>query len=132
VRYLGNYTDPILVSEGLTVHINLTGYKYSGGLVEYSTLEAMDAGSYCLAPTHVSNGRFSMATIDLENPPGGVKTALKDVPLLKTVAEKVDTLMESALDGNHEEAVRFNREVIRDYNDPKKVATLFLEGAFGQ
>ena len=132
VRYLGNYTDPILVCEGLTVHINLTGYKYSGGLVEYSTLEAMDAGSYCMAPKHVANERFSMATIDLENPPGGVKTALKNTELLKSVAETVDTLMESALDGNHEEAVRYNREVIRDYNDPKKVATLFLEGAFGE
>lgn len=130
VRYLGNYTDPVLVSESLAVHVNLTGYKYSGDLVEYSTLEAMDAGSLCIAPSHVSNTRFSMNEITLQNPPGTPKSALKDEELLRFIGGQIDFTMESALAGHNDEAVFYNREVMRDYNDPKKVAKMFIEGAF--
>jgi hypothetical protein len=130
VRYLGNYTDPVLVCESLAVHVNLTGYKYSGDLVEYSTLEAMDAGSLCIAPSHVSNTRFSMNEIKLQNPPGTPKSALKDEELLRFIGSQIDFTMESALAGHNDEAVFYNRNVMRDYNDPKKVAKMFIEGAF--
>lgn len=129
VRYLGNYTDPVATCGRLTVHVNLTGWKYSGGLVEYSTLEAMDAGSLCIMPEHVSDSRYKAMTIDLTNPPGGVATTLKSDALLHTVAADVDELL--AADASFPEwradTVRHNRAQLRAISDPAIIADRILQ-----
>lgn len=133
VRYLGNYTDAVGVGERLAVHVNLTGYKYSGGLVEYTTLEAMDAGSICITTEHVSDDRFQTLRINLLNPPGSPPTAAKNTELLHEVAKNINGALAFALHGDSDTRQMFveaNREAIREVNSPRKVAETFLQKAF--
>lgn len=133
VRYLGNYTDPVRVCDRLAVHVNLTGFKYSGGLVEYSTLEALDSGAICITPNHVSDDRFQTLRIDVENPPGGIATAKKSTQLLEDLAKNINGALAFAMNGDptvRQASIEHNREAIREVNSAKKVAKTFLEGAF--
>lgn len=139
VRYLGSYTDAVGVAERLSVHVNLTGFKFSGGLVEYSTLEAMDAGCVCVAPKHVSApGIFETLEVAIENPPGSPTAALKQPELLTTVAESITAATSFATSKSSDvetlkcEMVERNRESLRSYNSPRAVAEKFIEGAFGK
>lgn len=133
VRYLGNYTNAVDVCERLAVHVNLTGYKYSGGLVEYTTLEALDAGCISITTEHVSDDRFQTLRIDLENPPGSPSTAIKDTELLETIGNNVNGALAFALHGDPEirqSMVEANREALREVNSAKTVAETFIQGAF--
>jgi hypothetical protein len=129
VRYLGNYTDPIATASRLGVHVNLTGFKYSGGLVEFSTLEAMDAGSLCITPDHVSDDRFRTSRIGVLNPPGSVGSTKKNPEIVDQVAQAIIPLQEFAVSGSraHREIVEHNREQIREISDPAKIAAQVLE-----
>lgn len=138
VRYLGNYTDPVAVSERLAVHVNLTGYKFSGGLVEYSTLEAMDAGSFCIVPPHVHDSRFMLQKFELENPPGTPNAALKQPELLQRLATTINEQLEyatttdpSIMHGN-DTMREINRNAIREVNNPATIAQTFIDGAFSK
>lgn len=131
VRYLGNYTDPVYTATRLGVHVNLTGYKFSGGLVEFSTLEAMDAGSLCITPNHVSDDRYKTMRIDIENPPGSMKSALERTD----VAEQVGATIAQLLDAGdthpdwRQDTVHHNRKMLRWINDPKMIAQGMIEAA---
>lgn len=130
VRYLGNYTDPVSTAGRLGVHVNLTGFKYSGGLVEFSTLEAMDAGSLCITPDHVSDGRYRTSRVGIVNPPGSIKATQKDLSVVDTVAQAISPIQEFILSGNytaHQQIVEHNREQIRQISDPAKIAAQVLE-----
>jgi len=133
VRYLGNYTDAVAVSKRLSVHVNLTGLKYSGGLVEYSTLEAIDAGTVCITPMHVSDDRIQTVKFNLDNPPGGVSTAKKNTQLLHEVADVINVSLAWVLHGDRHSvysSVEFNRQAISQINNPATVAQTFLDGVF--
>lgn len=55
VRYLGDYDQPDQVRwDRATVHVNLSGARHSVGHLEYSTLEALDAGLRAVVPDHVN------------------------------------------------------------------------------
>lgn len=131
VRYLGNYVDPVGTCARLGVHVDLTAKKYSGGLVEFVTLEAMDAGSVCITPPHVSDpANFRTLVLDwFVNPPGSVTSAVKDPDTTLRVA----TAIKQALSFQdqpyevHRDLVRHNRESVRRVNDPKVIAERVLE-----
>lgn len=127
VRYLGNYTDPVGIASRLGTHVNLTGLKYSGGLVEFSTLEAMDAGSLCITPDHVSDSRYRTSRVQLVNPPGSIKSTQKDLSVVENVAATVAAVSEYASTGAQQEIVEHNRTMIREISDPVKIATQVLE-----
>ena len=127
VRYLGNYTDPVGVSARLGVHVNLTGFKYSGGLVEFSTLEAMDAGSLCITPGHVSDDRYRTSRVDITNPPGSIKSTQKDLGLVEDIAKIVGSVSDYAVTGAQREIVEHNREQIRAISDPTTIAARILD-----
>ena len=132
MRYLGNYTDPVGVAARLSVHVNLTGFKYSGGLVEFSTLEAMDAGSMCITPSHVSDGRYRTKVIDIANPPGAMKSSLAATDVMKSVGESISQIQQFAVHGDAETRrgiVEHNRECIRTINSPSLIAQRIFEEA---
>jgi glycosyltransferase involved in cell wall biosynthesis len=135
VRYLGSYTDALAVAERLSVHVNLTGLKFSGGLVEFSTLEAMDAGAICITTPQTSKPEvFDTFEFDLENPPGTPTSAAKQPRLTWNLAQRISEVLEFATEDpeNRDELVRHNRDALRDYNNPTSVARTFLFGAFDQ
>ena len=129
VRYLGNYVDPVGVASRLGVHVNLTGYKYSGGLVEFSTLEAMDAGSLCVTPNHVSDDRYRTSRVGVTDPPGTLKAAEKIPDVIHDVAARIDSVSAFAATNapGHAEIVQHNREMLRQISDPAMIAARILE-----
>lgn len=130
VRYLGNYTDPVGVCSRLGVHIDLTGKKYSGGLTEYVTMEAIDAGSVCITPPHVYNPDYRTFLLEgFTDPPGSVKTALKDPTCSNMVRDavlKCFTWMDQP-EEVHREMVDHNREMLAKNAAPATIASRVLE-----
>lgn len=126
VRYLGNYIDPVETCSRLSIHVNLTGYKFSGGLVEFSTLEAMDAGSLCITPNHVSDERYGTVRLNMENPPGSMKTAVQKIEVARSVADTVDKMLPHIGSDWHRQTAEHNRKMLRWINDPAVVAQHLL------
>lgn len=130
VRYLGNYTDPVAVCSRLMVHIDLTGKKYSGGLTEFVTMEAMDAGSIPITPPHVSNPDYRTYVLDgFTDPPGSVKSAMKDETVTKQTVEAVNACFSfnDQPESVHRELVEHNREALKRNADPAVIANRVLE-----
>jgi hypothetical protein len=58
VRFTGNYDHPSRIPwDAATVHVNLTSRRQSVGHLEYTTLEAIDAGLRACVPLHAA-GRY--------------------------------------------------------------------------
>lgn len=130
VRYLGNYVDPVETSARLRVHVNLTSSKYSGGLVEYSTLEALDAGCLCVTPEHVSSDVFITRRVPISAPPGTIASTLKNWDVVTGMAAVIsETLRESNDEVHRREVVQHNRQALRRVNDPRAIADVVVNGA---
>ncbi len=130
VRYLGNYTDPVAVCERLNVHIDLTGKKYSGGLTEFVTMEAMDAGSICITPPHVSSPDYRTYVLEgFTDPPGSVTTALKKPDVTMMTVDAVNKCLEwnDRPEGEHRELVEFNRESLQKNASPDVIGQRILD-----
>ena len=129
VRYLGNYTDPVAICGRLTVHVNLTSTKYANG-IEYTTLEALDAGSLCVTPPHCSEPDI-LRTLVIDgwvNSPGSVKAAVTKPEPVKHAAvtiEKALSFLERP-ESEHRQVVEFNRERIRTKWNPREVAETMI------
>jgi hypothetical protein len=133
VRYLGNYSDQLGVASRLQVHINLTGYTFARGLVEYSSLEALDAGSLNIVPEWLSDDRFRMMTVkesEYRVAPSPTRL-LRDegLGIAKMLAEKIKACVNIPLE-QRTEIVRHNREVLRERNDPRLCAQAMIDSAF--
>jgi hypothetical protein len=133
VRYLGNYTNQIGVAKRLGVHVNLTSYKFARGLVEYSTIEAADAGAINIVPKHLSDPQFRMMVIDAFQPfssPKRIESPEANATA-QMVAEKIMTCLDQPKSWK-EEVVRHNREVMRTRNDPRICAQAMIDSAFSR
>jgi hypothetical protein len=131
VRYLGNYTDAVEVCSRLMVHTNLTADRYTSGM-EFSTMEALDAGSLCITQDNVSSDPAYRTLVmhGWNGPAGSVKTAFEKRPEeTKQVAEKVMEVFDyfSTNPKVHEEVVRHNRQALRDNCAPELVAKRVLD-----
>lgn len=133
VRYLGNYSDPVATAARLGVHAALTSDQFAGGLVEYSTLEATDAGCLCITPRHFSDPQFDMWIPAQYGTPAGVKVTWKKH--MDTIVAEIGELMQSCSTLIRErphkahEVVRHNRSVIATRNDPARVAQDAIDAA---
>lgn len=131
VRYLGSYTDAVEVCGRLMVHTNLTADRYTSGM-EFSTMEALDAGSLCITQDNVSSDPAYRTLVmkGWNGPAGSVKTAFEKRPEeTKQVAEKVMEVFDyfSANPEAHRDVVRHNRQALRDNCSPELVARRVLE-----
>ena len=133
VRYLGNYTDPVGVCSRLQVHIDLTGKKYSGGLTEYVTMEAMDAGSICITPPHVSSPDYRTFVLEgFVDPPGSVKSAVKDNTTTLQVVDAVNKCLSwnDQPEAAHRELVEHNRENLKKNAHPTAIGQRILDECY--
>jgi hypothetical protein len=131
VRYLGNYTDAVEVCGRLMVHTNLTADRYTSGM-EYSTMEAMDAGSLCITQDNVSSDPAYRTLVmkGWNGPAGSVKTAFEKRPEeTKQVADKVMEVFDyfEANEDAHRDVVRHNRQALRDNCSPELVVKRVLD-----
>jgi hypothetical protein len=131
VRYLGNYTDPIAIAKRFRVHMNLTSYNFARGLVEYSSLEAADAGAMCVVPGHLSDPQFRMLVLDWykSSPTQGRLVKDEGQEIVNKVVEAFNTCLEIS-DADRVAIAQHNREVLRTRNDPRKSAEILIESAF--
>jgi len=130
VRYLGNYSTPVQTAGRMAVHTNLTSSSFSGDLVEFSTLEAMDAGALSIVPKHLSDPEFDAYVLPTFGVALSIPKVLKDMSTVNEVGEAMLTMLETAQDPKRrEEIVRHNRSVLQTRNDPRKVAQVLIESA---
>lgn len=77
VSYFGGYNDALEVCSRFGIHVNLTGARFSHSL-EYTTLEAIDAGCVIVAPGHIMTEPFKFAGLPgFTDPPGSIKSLQK-------------------------------------------------------
>ena len=130
VKYLGNYDKPLEVASRFVAHAGLTSGNFSRGLVEFSTLEAMDGGALPIVPKHLADDEFEMFVLPTyENALSFSKLRADD----STVHELADMYMK-CLDvwqdvTERNRIVQHNREVMRKRNDPKVIAQIFIDSA---
>jgi hypothetical protein len=131
IRYLGNYVDSAAIAQRFRVHMNLTAYNFARGLVEYSTLEAADAGALCIVPEHLSDPEFRMHVLDWYKgcPTQGRLVQPEGLELMQRVADAFTTCLEVS-DKDRMEIAQHNRAVLRTRNDPRKTAQVMIESAF--
>jgi hypothetical protein len=131
VRYLGNYTDPAVIAKRFRVHMNLTAYNFARGLVEYSSLEAADAGAMCIVPEHLSDPQFRMLVLDWYkgSPTQGRLVKEEGLEIIQKVTAAFETCL-SISEKDRLDIARHNRGVLRTRNDPAKSAEIMIESAF--
>jgi hypothetical protein len=131
IRYLGNYVNSAAIAKRFRVHMNLTAYNFARGLVEYSTLEAADAGALCVVPKHLSDPEFRMHVLDWYTgcPTQGRLVKPEGLELMQKVADAFMTCLEVS-DKDRMEIAQHNRAVLRTRNDPRKTAQVMIESAF--
>ena len=131
VRYLGHYVDSSAIAKRFRVHMNLTAHNFARGLVEYSSLEAADAGALCIVPEHLSDSEFRMMVLDWYkgSPTQGRLVKDEGLEVIKKCAEAFQTCLDVP-EAAHIEIAQHNREVLRTRNDPRKTAEIMIESAF--
>lgn len=134
IRYMGNYTDPVATASRLGVHCALTSCKFAGGLVEYSTLEAADAGALCITPRHFSDERFRMLVLDQYTDTATPKTTINkrmdtDVAEVGQAFLTCLQIIEETPNVAHE-IVAHNRHVASVRNDPARIAQEVITAAY--
>lgn len=133
----------------MQVHLSVTDCGFSGGLLEFSTLEAMDAGCICIITKEflpdypLTTGPFGSVGDSSVGPPPGI--VVMDIGVefgeSKKFQEESGELfceqLARALDeaacmysdpNRRRELVAANREWIRKHCDPKQHAAAILEG----
>lgn len=133
VRYMGNYTDPIATAARLGVHLALTSSKFAGGVVEYATLEAMDAGCMCATPRAFSDERLMAYVLPEYSDVVGMKGTVRDRmdTDVKEVGDAVVGLLSRIAfePAWCDEVTAYNRRSIQIRNDPARVAADVIECA---
>lgn len=134
VQYTGSYDDAVGLYAQYGVAINLTAKSFACG-VEYSILEAMDAGSVVIAPAHCMDnaGDIPYQVVRLETLTEPVrinkKTGFGMLPE-ETGAELVQgihTAVSWATSGTYDPS--HNRRVLESIHAPRHLANHILENA---
>jgi hypothetical protein len=129
VSYAGGYRDGVLVATGLSVHVDLTAARYSAGAVEFSQLEAIDAGRAQVSVSSMWDERFHGLTVPaVDHWPGDSRLATDET--LRGPLELVGRTVESVLSWGPDlwrQSVTHNRHVLREVHDPAKVASAYVD-----
>lgn len=119
--YRGNYeTNEIM--DTMDVHVNLTSPAFSGGLVEFSTLEAIDAGKPIIVNENVYDDRLTAETVNIV-PPSVERLArgeAKAMADLWRLCRAIDSTLFNFT------ALHHNRRVVEHFNHPGRIARKFL------
>lgn len=129
IRYNGGYLDAWPALHELDVHVNLTTTVASGGAVEYSQLEAMDAGCAQVSPAHRWVEPYRGAVIpSVKRWPSDLRFSMEKLgtnPVLTAIGTGVQSLLDRSpsevkADRDH------NRETIARLHHPATVAQAFI------
>ena len=130
VKYLGNYSTPVQTAGRLAVHTNLTSSTFSGDLVEFSTLEAMDSGALSIVPKHLSDPEFDAYVLPTYSVALSIPKVMKDMSTVAEVGQAMLTMLDVVQDQKRrEETIRHNRSVLQTRNDPRVVAQVLIDSA---
>jgi hypothetical protein len=134
LEYTGGYDNPLVQWSECTVSVNMTSRKFAVGL-EYTSLEAMDAGCAIVLPAYSLNltgadqyqtHRMHKFTAPLTIGKNGVREHLGNPEEIADVIGTVHAADESVRSGSHDPAV--NRAAIDQYHDPVHLARTIVEG----
>uniref|UniRef100_A0AAU6R689 Glycosyltransferase n=1 Tax=Micrococcus phage Kurnik TaxID=3092208 RepID=A0AAU6R689_9CAUD len=129
VRYLGVYSQPTEVTKRLGLHLGLTVANFSGGLVEFASLEAMDAGSMSMALPNVARPEYAMSILPATDVWRGVPKQVQDIEQLRFLADQVNRYV-AVTDEQRLAAALHNRATVRRLNDPSAIGERIIELAF--
>jgi len=133
IEYSGPYEDPVKFLRTAAIHVNATDPAFSGpGGIEYSTLEAMDAGCVIVVPRSAMplTGRPEAMTFDI--------TKLANAELKPVGEERFDTAQNLGValadasdifeqDGYADDLAVENYKVLDKFHAPKLYAQKVLE-----
>lgn len=129
VEYRGGYLDVWPVTQRLDVHVNLTTTVASGGAVEYSQLESMDAGCMQVSPAHRWTDDFVGEVIPgVDRWPTDRKFREKhdDSVMLELIGEAVEETYDCSI-GERLGIRHHNQDRLRRIHDPASVAQAFVD-----
>jgi len=129
VEYHGAYVDPYEVLQHARCHVGITDCDFSGGLLEFATLEAIDCGCLPIVtrPFVPDFGtQCELGVIEREFRKFGHR-ACKDES--NALYEEMAELVADASRRWGADVIQHNRECIRVENDPREQAKTLIEGA---
>lgn len=137
VEYLGAYDHPKEVCLRASIHVGITDSLFSGGLCEFSTMEAIDAGCFPIV-----SRPFEVPQLDLESTVVprdfhgmGVSSTItsrtrpEKYPELLLMLEELSGALLEAQTRSCDETRRYNRDRLRVACDSAHHAKLILEHA---
>lgn len=128
VEYRGGYLDAWPIMQRLDVHVNLTTTAASGGALEYSQLESMDAGCMQVSPFHRWDEEYAGAVVPgVDRWPSDFAFRQKhdDSIILEMLGEAVTSLYDHTTTG-WALMRRHNREQLRSVHDPETIARAYI------
>lgn len=134
LEYTGGYDDPMRQWSECAIAVNMTSKKFAVGL-EYTSLEAMDAGCAIVLPAYslertgseqYQTHRMHKFTAPLTIGKNGVRSHLAKPEEVEDVVDTIARADKAIRHGEHDPAV--NRAAIDAYHDPQHVARAILEG----
>jgi len=132
VEYRGAYFEPADVLYDAVVHVGITCSRFSGGLLEFSTLEAIDCGLLPIVSRPFvpdAGGDFHLEVIEHAFVGSPVPKSVPRIPELERISTLTHNAIERAFSAWHVELVKHNRHVLTTHHDPKRHAKLFIERA---
>jgi len=129
VTYRGCYEQPWEVLSDARVHVGITDCDFSGGLLEFATLEAIDCGCSPLITRpfvpHAHPERYDLTIWERSfRKYGFTQAAREGDALFAELSEVVD----QASRGWTLERARANRIALRELHDPRRHALALLRG----
>jgi hypothetical protein len=127
VSYVGKYADAVEQCEQWAVHVNASSSAYSAGQVEYTTMEAIDAGCTIIAPKHVSHPDFQMVALDWLHEPGNLSSIKKDNTQAMRLEQEITAALERWETQDPQGIADDNRAALQRMHSPQRVALQVLE-----
>lgn len=132
IWFRGGYTDIPTVYKRIGVHVDLTASNYSS-CVEYSQLEAMDAGSVMLGPSHMWDTRYRGNVMHMSGAVPGATSLRKGKAkeMQDELTKWLPIAMAQVGTDEHYESARHNRLMLRELNDAGRCGELLISLAMG-
>lgn len=135
VEYRGAYEHPMEVAGDIDIHVGITDHVFSGGLCEFSTMEAIDCGCFPVISEPFDAG-LGLEQVVIPRAYHGVGLSAmitsrrkpEKYPDVPTMFQELRDALLAAGAARSEETVRHNRTVLAERCDPRIHARAFLEG----
>lgn len=128
LRYGGGYRDTTDIYRHVGVNVNLTTTAASGGALEYSQLESINAGCLQVAVEHRWDDRYQGVTLKgwWEPWPSDAKLAkhAANVEMLDSISDAITAAMHTE---NHEQVREHNYRTLLGLHDPSMIAQAYLD-----